>query len=91
MLRVFAGGVSTEGVGDLHEPLVRVNLKLFGQALPLRRNPALSVVKLSRDSASVFPAAKRRKSLFSRGLRVERCTEGWSLPPIREFISGRWA
>jgi hypothetical protein len=36
-------------------------------ASPLRRNPALKVAKFARD-LSVFSAAKRRKSFFSRGL-----------------------
>jgi hypothetical protein len=64
----FQAGKWSQFVGERYEPLVRSDLKLFGLALPLHRNPAFYIAKFSRDPMSVFPAAKRRKSFFSRGL-----------------------
>jgi hypothetical protein len=79
-------------VGDCYELLVCVDLKLFGYASPLRRNPALCAVKFYRDLNVRFPGCKAPQEHFlAGGLRMECCMEGWSLPPVREFISERWA
>jgi hypothetical protein len=49
---------------------VRVDLKLFGEALPLCRNPALCVVKLARDLRVRFPSCKTSQELFLAGTYV---------------------
>jgi hypothetical protein len=55
---------------------VRVDLKLFGYALPLRRNPAFYVAEFSRDLSIRFPgckASQQRTYVWSAVWKARHC------------------